>query len=157
MTRPARGTARVRADARAGHTLAEMVAALAIIGIVATAVAPALRPARDDGATRATRAVVALLDSARATAMRRGTVVTVVVDAVANRAWVATGADEMPTDARAIDVGERGTLDAAGRRARWVFTPAGMAFGDALVVRDGARAVRIRVDTWTGEPHAEPW
>jgi len=159
VTRRPRGTARVRP----GHTLVEMVAALAIIGIAASAVAPAwrgARDARDDDAGRAARSVVRLLEGARATAARRGEVVTLAIDATSARAWLTTG-DGMPVDAGAVDLGAAGVLATiapatdAGR-ARFVFTPAGMAFGDALVVRDGVRALRVHVDPWTGEAHVEP-
>ena len=160
MTRDARGTARDRTRAsvvRTGHTLVEMVVTLAIVGIMAATVAPALRVARDDDARRGTRAVVALLEAARATAATRGVAVTLVVDVSTLRAWVTPG-DGAPTiDAGTIDLGDAGTLQARARRARWTFMPTGAAFGDAIVVSDAGRAVRIAVDPWTGEVHAEPW
>ena len=139
-----------------GRTLLEMVVALAVIGVVAAAVASALPSRRDpDGVARASRELTQLLRRARATAAQRAEVVTVVLDPARGRVWVATGsAAALAEDSLDVEAGV--VLEAPAPRVVYTFAPTGEASGAPVVVRDAARAVLVRVDRWTGEPHAEP-
>ena len=148
-----------RPTAHPGRTLAEMLVVLALLGVMAAVVAPALPAARDDrGAARAARSLLVRLQAARTTAARRALVVTVVLDPATGRLWEAAGAgaplaaspspESLPDDAVAIV--------AAGPRARWTFLPAGGAFGDDVLVRDGRDAFVVSVDPWTGAPRVAP-
>jgi len=138
-----------------------MIVVLAVIGVMVTAVSPAL-PARHepaDGATGAARQLTQLLRRARATAAERGAVVSVVLDPARARVWVAIeragGAGAAPLAEDSLAVGAGVVLEAATPRVTYTFAPTGEAFGDPVLVRDVARSVLVLVDPWTGEPRAE--
>lgn len=153
---------------RAGHTLTEMLVALAILGVSAGAVVPALVSARSEsGVTRASRALVELLHHTRARAADLGVVVTLVVDPGSGRGWIAEGSDApLVQDSMAVSLvavladarkaGDVVTIAADRARARWTFTPSGLAFGGPVVVYDATHSVIVGVDRWTGEVHAQP-
>ena len=153
---------------RAAHTLTEMLVALAILGVTAGAVVPALVSARgEDGVTRASRALAELLHHSRARAADLGIVVTLVVDPASGRGWIAEGSDaplvEDSTAASLIAVladartaGDVVTIAADRARPRWTFTPSGLAFGRPVIVHDATHSVIVGVDRWTGEVHAQP-
>ena len=153
---------------RAGHTLTEMLVALAILGVAAGAVVPALVGARSEGGvTRASRALAEVLHHSRARAADLGVVVTLVVDPGSGRAWIAEGDDaplvEDSTAASLIAVladartaGDVVTIAPDRARARWTFTPSGLAFGGPVLVHDATRSVIVGVNRWTGEVHAQP-
>lgn len=140
-----------------GHTLIELTVVIAVIGLMAGVAVPALRGAREpDGARRAAGELAALLRRARAEAVQRGAVVTVVLDPQAARAWVAVGdADAAPLREDSLAVGAAVALDAAAPRVTYTFLPTGTAFAEPVLVRDAGSAVLVRVDPWTGEPYAE--
>ena len=141
-----------------GHTLLELTVVLTLLGIMAALAAPALTDRREapsvDGAARA---LVALLRDARATAELHATTVTLVVDPATGRAWRTLGRDEhaAPERVRDLPLGSGVTLEGAGARVTFTFTPGGLAFAPPLVVRDGQRVVAVTVDRWSGEPHAD--
>ena len=166
MLRPPRVT-----DYRGGrraHTLTEMLVALAILGIMAGVVVPALFPSRDeDDVTRTARTLVELLHRSRASAAELGGAVTLTVDPATGRAWVSVG-DDAPLaenlDAeslaesltRARHAGSAVAIAAAEVRVRWIFAPSGLAFGEPVLVHNATRGVVVGVDRWTGEPYAHP-
>lgn len=153
---------------RAGHTLTEMLVALAILGVSVGAVVPALVSAREeDGATRASRALAELLHHTRARAADLGVVVTLVIDPASGRSWTAEGSDApLVKDSMAVSLvavlaearsaGEVVGIASDRARVRWTFTPSGPAFGTPVVVYDATYSVVIGVDRWTGEVHAQP-
>lgn len=145
----------------------EMLVALAILGVMAGAVAPALIETREEpGVREASRLLVELLQRARATAAERGVVVTLVVDPLTGRAW--SGTDEQPlledslarplaaSLVRARLAGNAVTITASEARAHWTFTPSGITYGDAVLLHDRVRARLIGVDRWTGETRVDP-
>jgi len=164
MARPSRIIERT--GGRTGHTLTEMLVVLAILGVMAGAVVPVMRNARDeDGVAQTARVLVELMNHSRASAADRGVVITLVVDPATGRAWTSEGDDAalVPDSltaplaeslARARHAGAPVTITAAAPRARWTFAPSGLAFGDPILVRDPTHAVLVTVDRWTGEVHA---
>ena len=153
---------------RAGHTLTEMLVALAILGVSLGAVVPALVSARgEDGVMRTSRALTELLHHTRARAADLGVVVTLVVDPASGRAWIGEGSDApLVQDSMAVSLvavladarkaGDAVTIAADRARVRWTFTPSGLAFGGPVVVYDATHSVIVGVDRWTGEVHAQP-
>lgn len=151
---------------RTGHTLTEMLVALAILGVSLVAVVPALVSARgEDGVTRAARALAELLHHTRARAADLGVIVTLVVDPASGRGWIAEGSDApLVEDSMAVSLvavladarnaGEVVGIASDRARVRWTFTPSGLAFGGPVVVYDATRSVIVGVDRWTGEVHA---
>ncbi|HEU5185071.1 MAG TPA: type II secretion system protein [Gemmatimonadaceae bacterium] len=152
----------------AGHTLTEMLVALAILGVSLGAVVPALVSARgEDGVTRASRTLAELLHHTRARAADLGVVVTLVVDPASGRGWIAEGSDApLVQDSMAVSLvavladarnaGEVVGIASDRARVRWTFTPSGLAFGEPVVVYDATHSVIVGVNRWTGEVHAQP-
>lgn len=154
-------------DGRSGHTLTEMLVVLAILGVMAAAVVPVVRDARDEaGVAQTARVLVELLNHSRTSAADRGVVITLVVDPATGRAWTSEGddaalvPDSLTTPlaeslARARHAGAAVTIAATAPRARWTFAPSGLAFGDPVLVHDPTHALLVTVDRWTGEVHAQ--
>ena len=157
MRRPA---SRRRPTRHPGRTLAEMLVVLALLGAMAAVVAPALPAARDErGAARVARTLHARLQAARTTAARRALVVTVVLDPATGRLWEAVGPGAPLAAAAASPAAladDAVAIVAGGPRATWTFLPAGGAFGDDVLVRDGRDAFVVSVDPWTGAPRVAP-
>ena len=153
---------------RRAHTLTEMLVVLAILGVMAGAVVPALLPTRDeDEVTRTARTLVELLHRSRASAAELGAAVTLVIDPATGRVWMSAGDDtplveyveaESLTESlsRARHAGRAVAIAAVGPRVRWTFAPSGPAFGEPVLVHDATRGVVVGVDCWTGEPYAKP-
>lgn len=88
--------------------------------------------------------------------------VSLVIDPRSGRAWTRAGDDAAFTEdparplARLLAGARAGrapvAIITAGPRAQWDFTPSGMAFGDAILVRDATHGVIVQVDRWTGAP-----
>lgn len=144
---------------RRGHTLWEMVVVLLLLGAIAALVAPAvgtLRPSRDDEVSRTTEVLLQLLAQARRTALERGQTIDVVVDPAGARAWIIArdndavrlaGAVSLAVDARAV-------VAAGTPRARFTFTPTGLATGGPITIVGARESREIAVDAWSGEIHA---
>ena len=154
-------------DGRSGHTLTEMLVLLAILGVMAGAVVPVMRDARDEnGVAHTARVLVELLNHSRASAADRGVVITLILDPGTGRTWTSEGDDAALVSsslttpladslARARHAGVAVTIAADAPRARWTFAPSGLAFGDPVLVHDPTHAVLVTVDRWTGEVHAQ--
>jgi general secretion pathway protein H len=144
---------------RRGFTLVEVLVVLAILGIAAAAVAPALaRAAR--GSTpveRSTEEVLRVLRSARKEALQRGVAVTVWITPGSGRYRVVEAVSDGPAPdpvaggVLALVPDTRLLADPPG--ASFAFDPLGGGSGGPLTVQ-GSTGVRVvRVDRWTGEPH----
>lgn len=157
---PSRFLRSSRRPRRCAHTVWEMLVVLLLLGTIAALVGPAmgsLRRPRDDGVSRVSEEVVSLLAQARATALRKGDAVDVVVDPATSRAWL-FGRGEGGTSLLAATVLPSGAEIAplpAAPRARFTFHPGGSASGPAIVVREGAIARLVTVDPWSGEIRAD--
>ena len=138
------GRAAVR---RGGFTLLEVVVVLAIAGVLLAVVAPALlREARSsDPLAASADSVVRLLAHARRAAEGVGAPVELVIDP-ARRRWRARGG---PVDTAGVIALHEGVILGGGERLRLRFDPRGPATGDAIVLRDGARALVVRAEPWT--------
>ena len=141
-----------------GHTLWEVLLVLAVLGAVGGLAAPSLRLGRrqTNAVAQSRHEIVALLESARLTAVQRGTAVELRLDPPTGHAWMfaAEGdtlrliATSTLTDLSAVEV-----LGGAELRVRYVFTADGQAFGRPVVLRGAGGIERITVDPWTGGTH----
>ena len=143
-----------------GHTLWEMLLALALLGVIAAIVAPAIpalaRP-RDDDVTRAADNLVAVLGRARLTALQRGTTVDVVIDPRSARLWtlVTIAGERRIGAAGALQLPPGAMLVADDPRVRFTFDAAGTAGGGPVTVRGAGGSRSVSVDPWSGAAHAE--
>ena len=148
-------------DIPRGHTLWEMLLALALLGVIAAIVAPSIgvarAAARESDVARTTRDLVDALTQTRLTALERGTPMELVLEPATGRVWVlsrtvndqrvsATGQLELPAGA---------SLLADSARVRFSFGAAGTASGGAVVIRGAADERRVTVDPWTGAPNVQ--
>jgi prepilin-type N-terminal cleavage/methylation domain-containing protein len=135
-----------------GFTLVEILVVLAILGITAAAVVPALaRATTDDDVTRAARDFERVAVAARTAAIERATPVDVTVVLESGRYWVRLlGEGGATIDSGAI-VLEHGTrLRSPVPRPRFRFGPLGTADGDSLIVLGASGARALVLDRWTG-------
>lgn len=143
---------------RSGFTLAEVLVALVVIGIVSAAVAPVLiRGARPHPADAAAAQVRDLLASARRVAVRRGASVDLELDTRNGRYQVRTGAAEEPqvvvTEGDLVLPQSVSYTPPAGLR-RFTFDALGAGRGEPITVQGGGRSARVEIDRWTGEARA---
>jgi general secretion pathway protein H len=132
---------------QSAFTLVELLIVLAILGLTAAVVVPALpRLVPDDPLTQSTGEVVGLLREARGAALERAAPVTVTLDPATGRYW--TG-----DTSAVLHLAEGVTLSADTNRVSFTFTATGPAHGPVVLVRapDGAR--QVGVDRWTGAVH----
>jgi prepilin-type N-terminal cleavage/methylation domain-containing protein len=125
---------------RAGVTLPEISAVLAILAVIAGFALPRFSLLRDRVATdAAATATVALLASARHAAVRRGSVTAVSFDTASGTVTIAAGADTIERRALGAVHGVR----LAVTRDSIAYAPNGMGYGAAntrLILRRGASA-----------------
>ena len=132
-----------------GFTLVEVVVVIAILGITAAAVVPALAKATtEDDLTRGIRVFGEVLDAARAQALRQATSVSVTFVPETGHYWVSAGAEPLDSGILGLDPGVR--LQSPALRPSFRFDPLGTADGDSvlLVGPSGARALSL--DRWMG-------
>ena len=158
---PRRAPPRTSRHPRSGHTLWEMLLVLALLGVVAAIVAPAIpsprRASAEDDVARTTRELVSLLEHTRLAALERGATVQLLLDPAAAHAWIFTVVDG---DARllvdsTLDRAPGASLQADAPRVRFTFHPGGTATGGVITVQGGAAERRVRVDPWSGAPRVE--
>jgi prepilin-type N-terminal cleavage/methylation domain-containing protein len=139
-----------------GFTLFEALVVLAILGLTASAVAPALtsRSVEEEPA-RSAGAIVKLLRDSRRVALDHG-------DPVAVTIFPENGWYEVELRRRGeTEVLARGglplkplvRLESDSARAGYTFSATGVAVGRALRVRQGSRIAVVTVEPWTGDPH----
>lgn len=141
-----------------GFTLVEILVVLAILGITAAAVVPALaRATTDDDVARAARDFERVAVAARTTALERATPVDVTVIPESGRYWVRLlddGGTTIDSGTIVLDHGTR--LRSLVSRPRMRFGPLGTADGDSLIVLGGGGARALVLDRWTGGIRVEP-
>jgi len=138
-----------------GFTLVEVVVVLAILGITAAAVVPALgRIAPDDELTRTARRLDALLTSAQRTALERAVPVEVAFVPELDRYWIRLG-DSVMLDSGAISGETAVRLWSTAARPRVRFGPHGIVDADSLALLGPSGAAAVTIDRWTGALHVQ--
>ena len=133
-----------------GFTLVEVLVVIAILGITAAAVVPALaRATTEDDVTRAASGFERVAVAARTTALERATPVDLILVPESGRYWVRL------LDGATIDSGtialEHGTrMRSPVPRPRFRFGPLGTADGDSLLILGAGGAQALVLDRWTG-------
>lgn len=145
-----------RARPDAGFTLAEVVAVVVVMGVVATVAVPAFRPVQERSAHAAADALREVYADARGTAAKRGVPVLVVLETATDSFAVFAEPEGGPREllrAGRLPLPEAGTV-AGGRggRAHARFTPLGRARADRVTLADGDARRVVEVDPWTGAP-----
>ena len=111
---------------RAGQTLVELVAVVAIVGVLTAMAVPNLRVARDQAIVRdAATELVATLDAARSAALRRGTLGVAAFDTARGEARVIADGDTLMVHQIGTELGI--TLRAS--RDSVVYGPSGRGYG----------------------------
>ena len=139
-----------------GFTLVEILVVLAILGITAAAVVPALaRATEEDDVTRATRDVERILVAGRTAALERAAHVDVTFIPALGKYWTRTR-DGNTLDSGTVALAGTSRLQSFVDRPRFQFGPAGTVDGDSLVVLGSAGARALVIDRWTGAIRVEP-
>src|SRR5690349_17992617 len=138
-----------------GHTLWEVLLVLALLGAVCGLAAPAVRFVRPEtgGVSQVAREIVAVIESARLTAVQRGTTIELRLDPATGQAWVfAAEGDTLRLISTPLlsHLSTAESLAGGEPRPRYVITPDGQTFGRPLVLRGADGIRRIIVDPWTG-------
>jgi type II secretion system protein H len=139
-----------------GFTLVEILVVLAILGITAAAVVPALaRATAEDDLTRAARTLERVVVAARATALERATTVGVTLVPESGRYWVRLP-DGTTIDSGTIALDQGTRIHSAVPRPQFRFGPLGTADGDSLLLLAATGAQALVLDRWTGGVRVEP-
>lgn len=132
-----------------GFTLVEILVVLAILGITAAAVAPALaRVTADDPTSRTARAVEQLLSGAQTSALERATPLSLVMTEQGR--WWIRGSQDATIDSGTIMLAEGTRLQSPGARLTFRFSATGAVDGDSLAVIGPTGARALILDRWTG-------
>jgi type II secretion system protein H len=138
-----------------GFTLVEILVVLAILGITAAAVVPALaRATEEDATTRTARAIERVLSAAQIRALERAAPLELVFVLDQGR-WRIRDRDGATLDSGtiALDAGTRlqsSAPPAPPGRPSFRFGPTGAVDGDSLIVLGASGARAIVVDRWNG-------
>jgi prepilin-type N-terminal cleavage/methylation domain-containing protein len=149
-------TVRRAQDDRRGFTLWEIATVLLIIAIVASLTAPAFARLGEERAETSEDALVKLLRDTRTLAIEHSVEARLLVDPKTGHYRVDTtssfGSGPVAEDTLRFAATEG--LESELPRLRYLFRPSGAGFGDSVTVR-GADSTRVlRIDTWSGMPHA---
>ena len=142
--------------ARRAFTLWEIATVLLIIAIVASLTAPAFARLGEERAETSEDALVKLFRDTRSLAIEHSVEARLLVDPKTGHYRVDTtssfGSGPVTEDTLRFAATEG--LESELPRLRYVFRPSGAGFGDSVTVR-GADSTRVlRIDTWSGMPHA---
>lgn len=136
-----------------GFSLVELIVVLALLGVMAGAVAPAVtRTLIRSPGEQLVASIADTLRAVRREALRRGQPASLTVEPQTGRFWIAL---ERPPRADSVREG-KWTLPPATTllhhrdRAQMRFAPAGVLRADSLVVRSDASVGIIAVDQWSG-------
>ena len=132
-----------RRPGRPGMTVIELVVVLALIGIMASVVAPGLVSLdRSEAARTTVDRIDALIRLGRTAAIERAQRVELTIDPATGRFWF-----DVPDSSGAIALPEGSTLVSRAKRVHVRFEPNGDAsIDDALFVRHGQTTVGVVVD-----------
>lgn len=141
---------------RAGFTLVEVMAVLAVLAVVGAAVAPRLQALLEPGPRAAAEDLAEAFRRARELATTRSRLATVTVDPrtgawrlFAGRAH-GDGSSAVAGGNLLTDQPEARILGTGGELAVTRFDARGRAWGPVLEIADGSDRHRVHVDTWTG-------
>ena len=133
-----------------GFTLIEVLIVLAILGITAAAVAPAMvRGLSEDDVTRVARRLEMVLGSARTAALEGAATVEFALVLETGRYRV-LDRDGVELDSGAIELDAGLRLHSPNPRPVFRFDRLGTGFGDEILVLSPAGARALVVDQWTG-------
>jgi type IV fimbrial biogenesis protein FimT len=142
---------------RRGFTLLEMIVVLAIMGVAAGLVAPALVSFGAQQPAGSADALLALLRDARLFAIQHNDLVTLRLDPTTLE-YEADTSGVFGTGVLAmgkLDLGGALSLSTDQPRLRYVFQPTGAAFADTVLIHGGDRAQWVGVDSWSGVASAQ--
>ncbi len=133
---------------RRGFTLVELITVLAILGVTAAAVAPAIADiGRQNAALNPIRALDSLLRATRLQALDEGAAVHLSIDPKTGRYWV------NEREATGDVLGLQGmVIEAREPRLHVTFHADGRVDAEAFVVRSTAGVFSISVEPWLGDP-----
>ncbi len=142
---------------RRGFTLVEVVVMLAILGLTAAAVAPALGRLGTEPTGSAAREFAGDLRSARRTAIERGRAATVSTVPGTGRYTVERDArdGDGPPEVDVRDLPDDARFAASEPPARIRFSPLGVATAGRVSIRAAGRRTVVSVDRWTGGVRVE--
>ena len=152
---------RMRHDLPSGHTLWEMLLALALLGVITAIVAPSIGFVRaradESDIARTTRELTGALTQTRLIALERGTPMELVLEPATGRVWVLsrTANDQRVSATGQLELPAGASLLADSARVRFTFGAAGTASGGAVVIRGATAERRVTVDPWTGAPDVQ--
>ena len=136
-----------------GFSLVEIMIVIAILGLSAVVVAPAMR---DWGVTSdldsARKEVLRVLMASRQEALKLGRPVLVAIEPASARlrVWVEVESEETLLLDRILDLPMEAHLESAVDTPRFRFTPLGPAEADPLTIVSPDGTAKVTVDPWTG-------
>lgn len=136
-----------------GFSLIELIVVLALLGVVAAAVAPAmLRATTASPLDQAATSIADTLRDVRRGALQDARAASLIAETNSDRFWVVrqtmSGRDSVHEGRWSLPSGV--TLAHVAGRAQWRFGPSGAPRPDSLVIRDSGGVRIVAVDPWTG-------
>jgi prepilin-type N-terminal cleavage/methylation domain-containing protein len=145
-----------RGHSRRGFTLWEIATVLLILAIVATLTVPAYVKLGAERELTSADALMKLLRDTRSLAIEHAVEASVIINPETGHFRVDTtssfGTGPVAQDTLRFAAAEG--LESELPRIRFMFRPTGAGFGDSVVVRGGDSTRVVRLDTWSGMPHA---